>query len=184
MERNTKFLLGKRAIELFLKEAARLAGGKKTRLIIAGGLAVSVYGMPERKTLDIDAEIISEDSELIEKINKRFKELKVPVDISDNISRWGMVDIPPSYRKRARPYKKLGSVELCLLSPIDLIVSKLRIFRDIDIEDILFLAKKFNITFNEIKKEADLAISISPRSTELLFFKKNLQYLRKIIASK
>lgn len=184
MEGNTKFLLGKNAIELFLREAARLAGNKKTKLIIAGGLAVNAYGMPERKTLDIDAEILSENSELIEQINKRFKELKIPVDISDNISRWGMVDIPPSYRERAKPYKKLGSVELCLLSPVDLIVSKLRIFRDIDIEDILFLTNKFNITFDEIKKEADLAISISPKSTELLFFKKNLQYLRKMITSK
>lgn len=183
MEGNTKFLLGRKAIQLFLKEAANLAGGKKTKLIIAGGLAVNAYGMAERKTLDIDAEILTENSELIEQINKRFKELKIPVDISDNISRWGMVDIPPSYRERAKPYKKLGLVELCLLSPVDLIISKLRIFRDIDIEDILFLAKKFKITFDEIKEEADLAISISPKSTELLFFKKNLQYLKKIIPS-
>jgi hypothetical protein len=182
MERDIEPLLVKKAIALLLKITSKLAKGRKVKIILAGGLAVAAHGMPERKTLDLDAEIISGNSSLIEKINLEFEKLKVPLDISDNISRWGMVDLPPGYRKRAKFYKGIGSAQLYLLAPIDLIISKARILRDIDIQDIIFLVKKFKISFREIEKKAEEAILTSPHSTEILFFKKNLKYLKNILA--
>lgn len=181
MERNFKPLLIDNIVKLLIRVSAKYAKSKKVRIVLAGGLAMIAYGKPKRSTLDVDAEIITKDPTLIEKISKKFQALGIPIDISDNISRWGMVDLPPAYQKRAQPYQNNELVEILLLSPLDLIISKLRIFRDNDIEDINYLVKKFKISYPEIKREAKAAIQASPRSTEVLFFKKNLKYLGKAL---
>lgn len=181
MARDIRPVLIDSIVERLIKVIRKRAGIKRTEVILAGGLAMIAYGKPKRSTFDLDAEIITKDPALIERINYEFQDQGIPIDISDNISRWGMVDLPPGYRQRARLYKAAGPIKILLLSPIDLIISKLRVMRDQDIEDIEYLSKKFNFPFGRIKKAAKAAISISPQSTELLFFKKNLEYLKKCL---
>jgi hypothetical protein len=124
-----------------LDRAAQKAGVKNVRIILCGGLAAIAYGLHERTTLDIDAEMDA-DFKIIEKFKKN---LIFPAELTTNISRWSMIDIPKGYRKRAVPLDiiKAKNISVFLLSPLDLIISKLRVFRDKDIQDALFLIKEF-----------------------------------------
>lgn len=149
---------------------------QKAKVILAGGLAMIAYGRKDRHTYDLDAEVSVSDIKFIENAGKELKKRGIVADISDNISRWSMIDLPPDYQRRAKPYKSIKGVNFYLLSPVDLILSKLRVFREIDLEDAIYLMKRFNIGIDEIKRKAEIAISISPKSTEILAFKKNLKY--------
>ena len=119
------------------------------------------------------------DFRIIEKFKKN---LRFPAELTTNISRWSMIDIPKGYRKRAVPLDiiKAKNISVFLLSPLDLIISKLRVFRDKDIQDALFLIKEFNIRKSDILKASKQAIAQSPPSTELLRFKKSLRYFIKL----
>jgi len=65
------------------------------------------------------------------------------------------------------------------LSPVDLIISKLRSFRDVDINDSKYLVNKFNISIEEIRRAAEKAIETSPRSTDLFWFRKDIDLFEK-----
>jgi|GEM_PF-3228696 len=154
--------------------AAQKAGVKELRIILCGGLAAIAYGLEERSTLDIDAEIDA-DFKTIEKLKKK---IRFPAELSTDISRWSMIDIPEGYRERTVPLNlvKTKNIKIFLLSPLDLIISKLRVFRDKDIYDAIFLTRKFRIRKSEILKASKQAIAQSPPSTELLRFKKSLNH--------
>jgi len=157
-----------------IDRAAQKAGVKDLRIIICGGLAAIAYGLEKRPTLDIDAEIDA-DFTIIEKLKKN---IKFPAELTSDISRWSMIDIPEGYRERVIPLNivKTKNIKVFLLSPLDLIISKLRVFRDKDIQDAVFLIKKFDIKKSDILKASKQAITQSPASTELLRFKKSLKY--------
>jgi hypothetical protein len=161
-----------------LDRAAQKAGVKNVRIILCGGLAAIAYGLHERTTLDIDAEMDA-DFKVIEKFKKN---LRFPAELTTDISRWSMIDIPKGYRKRAVPLDiiKAKNISVFLLSPLDLIISKLRVFRDKDIQDALFLIKEFRVRKSDILKASKQAIAQSPPSTELLRFKKSLRYFIKL----
>ncbi|RJQ41084.1 MAG: hypothetical protein C4550_02430 [Nitrospiraceae bacterium] len=161
-----------------IDRAAHKAGVKNLRIILCGGLAAIAYGLEERSTLDIDAEVDA-DFKIIEKLKNN---IRFPSELTADISRWSMIDIPEGYRGRAVPFNlvQTKSIKIFLLSPLDLIISKLRVFRDKDIADAVFLIKKFNIKKSEILKASKQSIAQSPPSTELLRFKKSLAHFIKL----
>ncbi|MBI4690244.1 MAG: hypothetical protein HY754_08270 [Nitrospirae bacterium] len=161
--------------------AAQKAGARDLRIILCGGLATIAYGLEERATLDIDAEVDA-DFKIIERLKKN---IRFPAELSSDISRWSMIDIPNGYRDRAIPLTnvKTKNIKVFLLSPLDLIISKLRVFRDKDIQDAIFLIRKFKIKKGDLLKAAKQAISQSPPSTELLRFKKSIKYFLKLAYS-
>ncbi len=151
-------------------------------MILCGGLATIAYGIKNRSTLDIDAEV-NADFKTIEKLKKH---LIFPSALTTDISRWSMVDVPEGYRERTIPLKvvKTKNINVFLLSPLDLIISKLRVFRDRDIQDALFLISKFDIKKEDILKMSKVAIEHSPPSTELLRFKKSLRHFLRLAYKK
>ncbi len=161
-----------------IDRAAKKAGVKDLRVILCGGLALIAYGMEERATIDIDAEIDAD----IRTIERLKKNIPFPAELSSDISRWSMIDIPEGYRDRIVPLEsvKTENIKVFLLSPLDLIISKLRVFRDKDIKDAIFLVRKFGIKRSDILKASKQAMAQSPPSTELLRFKKSLQYFLKL----
>lgn len=158
--------------------AAGKAGVNNLKVIICGGIAMIAYGMTERTTLDIDAEVEA-NFDVIEKLKKH---IKLPVELTSDISRWSMIDIPKGYRERAVHFDavKTKHINVYLLAPLDLIISKLRVFRDKDIDDAFFLVKKFGISKKDIQKASRLVIKSSPSSTELLRFKKIVDHFIKL----
>lgn len=181
MERGSR-IGGLKSVVRSLDAAAGKAGINGLRVIICGGLAMMAYGMPERTTLDIDAEVEA-DFEVIRKLREG---LKFPAELSADISRWSMIDIPAGYRDRAVRYNSVPTkhIDVFLLSPTDLIISKLRVFRDKDIEDAIFLVNKTGIQREEILKAAEDVVKTSPPSTEILRFRKMVDHFLKLAFSK
>ncbi|GBE31954.1 hypothetical protein BMS3Bbin05_00859 [bacterium BMS3Bbin05] len=167
-----------KAVIRAMDEAAGKAGAKNVRIILCGGLAAIAYGMEGRATLDVDAEIDA-GYRIIEKIKKN---ISVPAELTTDISRWSMIDIPDGYRERAAPLDlaKTKNIRVFVLAPVDLIISKLRVFRDKDIQDALFLIKKFSIGKADIMKASKRAIDQSPPSTEIMRFRKSVNHFVKL----
>lgn len=140
-------------------------------VILVGELSLHYYGMKDRATVDIDAEAKGDVDGLINFLKKK----NIPSDIGENISHWSVVSMPSGYRERAISIYSDELLRVKVLHPADFIIAKLRRFTEEDLEDAIFVAKKFNVTPDDIKKTAEDAIKNSPRDTVLLIFRKNVE---------
>jgi len=162
-----------------LKEFTR-EKNKALGIILIGGLALHHYGLRERKTVDIDAEVNGD----VEGLFRFLKSKKIPSDIGENISGWSVINLPPLYRKRALPIYNDKLLTVKVLHPLDFIVAKLRRCTDEDLEDALFVARKFGLKKDDIRKSANNAIKNSPVDTALFIFRKNVDlFLEKMITN-
>ncbi len=140
-------------------------------IILIGGLALHHYGLKERATVDIDAEVKGD----LEGLFGFLKSKKIPSDIGENISNWSVINMPPLYRKRAITIYKDDLLIVKVLHPLDFIIAKIRRFTDEDLEDALFVANKFNLRQEDVKEAANTAIETSPADTALFIFRKNIE---------
>lgn len=149
----------------------------RLEIILVGGLAAQYYGMKKRVTVDVDAEVNGE----IEKLISFLKRKGIPADLSEDISRWSVISLPPGYKERAITVMKGKFLTVKVLNPLDFVIAKLRRFTEDDFEDALFVTKKFKLKFKDIQKTAQEAIKDSPKDTALFLFKKNLFFFLKHI---
>ncbi|NOY85519.1 MAG: hypothetical protein GXO96_11990 [Nitrospirae bacterium] len=150
---------------------------KPLHLVLLGGLALQHYGMENRSTIDLDAEV---DGDL-ESLFLFLKTQGIPSDLSENISGWSVVAMPPGYRERAITRFKSEFLEVCVLDPCDFVISKLRRFTEEDIQDALFVVKKYAIQTDQVSRYAEAALEHSIKDTTLFLFKKNVDlFLKKI----
>ncbi len=84
--------------------------------------------------------------------------------------------MPPDYRKKAISIYHDLTLTVKVLHPSDFIISKLRRATEIDIQDALFVAQKYKLNKEELRKDADLAIINSPKDNALFMFKKTVAY--------
>ncbi len=148
---------------------------KSLQMILLGGLALHHYGMEERSTIDIDAEVVGD----LESLFHFLKSKKIPSDLSENISGWSVVAMPPGYRDRTTTLFQSEYLQIGVLDPCDFVVSKLRRFTETDIEDALFIVKKFGLRPEQIARSAEAAIAHSIKDTGLFLFKKNVDLFLK-----
>lgn len=153
----------------FLKEFA-WSRKNSLQIILVGGLAVQYYGMGERATIDIDAEVTGD----VKGVFEFLKSKHIPADIGENISGWSVVAMPPGYRERTNDIYKDEFLCVKVLHPLDFIIAKLRRFTEEDIEDALFVARKYNLEAREIESLAEETIANSPKDTALFVFRKNV----------
>jgi len=150
---------------------------KPLRIILLDGLALHHYGMKNRSTIDIDAEVVGN----LEALFHFLKSEKIPSDLSENISGWSVVAMPPGYRNRATRLHRSEGLEVSVLDPCDFVISKLRRFSEEDIEDALFVVKKYRISPEQIAQSAEAAIADSIKDATLFLFKKNVDlFLKKV----
>lgn len=143
----------------------------KVKVILTGALALQYYGL-KRGTINFDAEVSKEFvDELIQ-----FLSLKgIPCDISSDISRWSVVSLPKGYRFRAKKIYEDEKIVLRVMAPVDIVISKLRRFTEEDLQDALYLVRKFNIKKEELQKHIESAIKNSPKDTVIFTFKRNVE---------
>ena len=150
---------------------------KPLRVLLLGGLALHHYGMKGRSTIDMDAEIEGD----LESLFHFLKARNIPSDLSENISGWSIIAMPPGYRDRAIRILQSDFLEVRVLDPTDFIIAKLRRFTEEDIQDALFVARKYQIKKNQIAAASHAAISNSVKDTTLFLFKKNVElFLKKV----
>lgn len=140
-------------------------------IILVGGLALQHYGMKDRATIDIDAEVKGEIEELF-----NFLKLKgIPSDLGEDLSGWSVVAMPSGYRERAITIFNDGKLVIKVLHPLDFVIAKLRRAMEIDLDDAVFVVEKFGLTVEDIEKSAEEAIANSPKDTTVFLFRKNVE---------
>jgi hypothetical protein len=165
-----EYLVAEEAIGQLVRAVERTTK-RPIEIILLGGLAMALYGM-RRKTRDLDAEIPALTGAQLGRI---LKYLDIPADLSKDVSHWGMIDLPPGYRRRAKRLWRRGRITVRVLSPLDLTMSKLRVMREHDIQDALYLIRHFKITRLQILRAMNRMIRASIPSTDLFFFKKFME---------
>lgn len=152
-----------------LKEFTK-ANNADIEIILIGGLALHHYGLKDRATIDIDAEVKGN----IEALFNFLKHKEIPSDIGEDIAGWSVVTMPPGYRERTIRIYKDEHLTVKVLHPLDFVVAKLRRATEEDLEDAAFMVKQFGLKFEEIRETAEEAIRNSPKDTALFIFKKNV----------
>jgi hypothetical protein len=162
-----EYLAAEDAIDALIR-AVESISPRAVNVILLGGLAMAWYGS-SRQTRDLDAEVSSLTGP---QLTRLWKALDFPADLSADVSHWGMIDLPPGYRKRAKIIRRRGRITVRILSPLDLIMSKLRVMRESDIRDARFLIRRFKITKLQIRRAMNRMIRSSIPSTDLFFFQR------------
>lgn len=152
-----------------LKEFTK-ANNADIEIILIGGLALHHYGLKDRATIDIDAEVKGN----IEALFNFLKHKEIPSDMGEDIAGWSVVTMPPGYRERTIRIYKDEHLTVKVLHPLDFVVAKLRRATEEDLEDAAFMVKQFGLKFDEIRETAEEAIRNSPKDTALFIFKKNV----------
>lgn len=152
-----------------LKEFTK-ANNADIELILIGGLALHYYGLKDRATIDIDAEVKGD----IEGLFEFLKQKNIPSDMGEDIAGWSVVTMPPGYRERTIRIYKDEHLTVKVLHPLDFVVAKLRRATEEDLEDAAFVVKQFGLGPEEIKEAAERVIKASPKDTALFVFRKNV----------
>ncbi len=142
--------------------------GVTVDVLLVGALALQAYGYQNRLTRDVDAEVVGS----VETLAGFFHERQIPADLTENFSGWSIVAMPPGYRERATDLVHEAQLRVRLLSPVDFIISKLRRGTDLDLDDASFVATRFGVASDQVRRAAEAAVAASPQDTALFLFRK------------
>ena len=142
--------------------------GQRLDVLLIGRLALYAYGSSEAQTDDVDAELKQD----VERVGAFLKQHGIPSNLSENISGWSIVSLPPGYRDRAKALHERENLYVAVLEPADFIISKLRRGTDQDFADAEFVAHRYGVTPQAIQDAADAALAASPKDTALFVFRK------------
>jgi Nucleotidyltransferase of unknown function (DUF6036) len=142
--------------------------GQRLDVLLIGRLALYAYGSSEAQTDDVDAELRQD----VERVGAFLKQHGVPSNLSENISGWSIVALPPGYRDRAKVLHERENLRVALLEPADFVISKLRRGTEQDFTDAEFVARRYGVTPQTIQAAADAALAASPKDTALFVFRK------------
>lgn len=142
--------------------------GRPLDVLLIGRLALYAYGSQEAHTEDVDAELAQD----VEEVGTFLKHRDVPSNLSENISGWSIVSLPPGYRERTRLLYHKDRLRVSLLDPVDFVISKLRRGTEQDLADAEFVARRHAVSITAIRASADAAIAASPKDTALFVFRK------------
>lgn len=142
--------------------------GLRLDVLLIGRLALYAYGSSEAQTDDVDAELRQD----VERVGAFLKQHGIPSNLSENISGWSIVSLPPGYRDRSKILHERESLRVAVLEPADFIISKLRRGTEQDFADAEFVARRYGVTAEAIQAAADSAVVASPKDTALFVFRK------------
>jgi hypothetical protein len=140
------------------------------QIILLGALALQYYGLEDRATADIDAEVKGD----VEGLFNFLRSHNIPADLGENISGWSVIAMPPDYKERVIEIYRDEFLRISVLHPLDFIIAKLRRFTEEDIGDAVFVARRYKIGAKEIEKKSEEAIKNSPKDTALFIFRRNI----------
>ena len=148
--------------------------GQRLDVLLIGRLALYAYGSSQAQTDDVDAELGQD----VEQVSAFLKQHGVPSNLSENISGWSIVSLPPGYRDRANVLHARENLRVVVLEPADFIISKLRRGTEQDFTDAEFVARRYGVTAQAIQMAADAAVAASPKDTALFVFRKAVALFR------
>jgi hypothetical protein len=149
------------------------------KFIVAGGMAVHIY-TGDRITYDVDAEfhhklLIPENIMVNFSFDgKKFNKLYFNYRYTTTLSL-----MHPDYIENSVPLDVgINNFNVSILSPIDLIVSKIARLQPVDISDISKLINKFNISSKELELHIEESLIYYPIQAD--FIKHNIRNVLEI----
>ncbi len=153
------------------------------RVILTGAGAGVVYGRI-RATMDLDFALKFKTGSLAakEKLWREFQEAAKKVSAktgiafqyAEDIDRWSSITFL-DYEKHARPFKKFGRMEVCLLDPSYWAIGKLARYLEPDIRDLVTVLKKTKTSWKKLAPILGLALKKSPKSTACFLFRRQVE---------
>lgn len=143
---------------------------------ITGGIASWLMG-GNRPTQDIDFGLKTPKNkwnEVESVFQETSQQLGLPIQFSENISRWSFIEIP-DYEKKAIFYKKFGKVSVFLLDPISWSIGKVSRYYQSDVDDLRVVFKKQKPKIEEVIKGWSKALRKSPKSSDQFLFLKTAE---------
>lgn len=151
--------------------------GQPIDLLLVGALAMQCYGLRERYTNDVDGELSGPLQPLVTFLTDEG----VPADLTQDISGWSIVAMPPGYRARATDLVSHPGLRIRLLEPVDFVIAKLRRGIELDLDDALYVVHRFEISRTAIEQAAASAIAASPQDTALFLFRKTVELFCRLL---
>ena len=142
--------------------------GQRLDVLLIGRLAMYAYGSSEAQTDDVDAELRQD----VERVGAFLKQHGIPSNLSENISGWSIVSLPPGYRDRTKMLHERENLRVAVLEPTDFVISKLRRGTEQDFTDAEFVARRYGVNRQAVQTAADAALAASPKDTALFVFRK------------
>ena len=164
--------MNRRSIEQFFKKLGENVG-HPARIYLTGGIASWFWG-GERPTEDIDFGLQVPGGafpEIEKSILDLSQSLKVPVQFSEDIGRWGTVGLS-DYRKGAKLHRKFGKVSVYLLDPAVWSVGKINRYYQSDVADLRKVLRSQKVGLSKLLKTWARALKESPRSSHHALFVK------------
>lgn len=156
------------------------AFNKEAEIILAGAAAACIMGS-KRPSMDIDFAIKLKNSgeqewDRFESAIKKAKAVTgIQVDYIEDIDRWGMITLL-DYENHKNFYKQEGNLTLWVLDPAFWSIGKMTRFLDPDIQDMIQVFKKTKISPIELAKVWGRALRESPRSPDLISFRRHVEH--------
>ena len=148
-------------------------------LLLVRALALQAYDIPDRATRDVDAELLGSLAPLRDFLTAR----NIPADLTQNFSCWSVIAMPPGYRDRSLEVVNRPRLQICVLSPLDFIIAKLRHGTELDLDDALLVARRHRISAETVQASARAAVDASPQDTALFLFQKTVDFFCRILRS-
>lgn len=145
--------------------------GQPIDLLLVGALALQCYGCRDRFTNDVDGELVGPLNPLVTFLANEG----IPADLTQDISGWSIVAMPPGYRDRATELLHHPNLCIRLLDPVDFVIAKLRRGIELDLDDAMYVVRRFQIPTSAIEQSAAAAIAASPQDTTLFLFQKTVE---------
>jgi len=156
-------------IHLFFTELDQQLG-LAADIIVTGAAAAALMGYG-RPSLDVDFEIrvkrgrkMNRAKRIHEAIARTRRKVGIAAQYSEDIDRWSMIQLL-DYRKKAVPYKKIGKLDVCLMSPEHWTLGKLNRYLILDIRDMIRVIKGKRLSHQKLirlwaraLKESDLSL--------------------------
>ncbi len=162
----------KEDVDKFFEKVASFVD-EDINIYLLGGCSLLTLGS-DRATQDIDFEIRNAGYKTIEQIQHFCEEENIPVNFSEDVSKWGMISISNN-RDKAIPYNQFSKVKVGIVDPMDSIIGKIERYTDIDAQDVIFLIKKFSIKPDDLIASLAKALNDSVKSEKIFLFKKQVE---------
>lgn len=146
--------------------------GESVDALVVGALALHAYGITDRHTRDLDAELAGTLTPVLEYLTAHG----VPADLTQNFSGWSIIAMPPGYRDRAIDLVDQPNLRVRVLSPVDFVIAKLRRGTELDLDDAFLVARQHRISVETIRTSAQASLAASPQDTALFLFQKTVDF--------
>jgi hypothetical protein len=150
------------------------------KVILTGGCEALLLG-GQRATGDLDIGI-----ELSERYRRRGPEVEdavaaaaaalgLAVQYSSDIDRWSSISVPRP-KRRTRPLKRIGRLNVHLLDPAVWAVYKLARYLDSDVHDLIAVLRAERVDAGRVARLCGHALRESPRSSALFLFRQQVEH--------